>query len=155
MRRHMPILMIVILMTAVSAAAADTARVITKENAIRQDCKFFAPIKAKVRYNDLLTILAASGDWYKVSYKGVKGCIHKGALAQKSFSLAKLAGGTGGGASGDEVALAGKGFNPQVEASYKKGHPELDFKLVDEIEGYQVAPDTLQEFMQNGGLTLP
>lgn len=132
--------------------AAESARVITKENAIRKDCRFFAPVITKVFLNDKLTVVGKSGDWFQVSFKGRQGCIYKGALEQKSFNLSSAFGGKAQSASSDEVALAGKGFNPQVEASYKKSNPDLDFKAVDAIEKNQVSPDELQSFLKEGGL---
>lgn len=138
---------------AVVAQAADTARVIVKENAIREQCRFFSPVKAKIRLNDVLTVTGKSGDWYKVTFKGVNGCVHKSAIEQKSFKLGNLVGSSG--ASKDEVSLAGKGFNPQVEASYKGSHPEADFRTVDTIEGFKVSNESLGEFLKNGGLNEP
>ncbi|GAB7028202.1 hypothetical protein [Geotalea toluenoxydans] len=132
--------------------AADSARVIVKENAIREQCRFFSPVKAKIRLNDLLTITGKSGDWYKATFKGINGCVHKSAIEQKSFKLGSLAGSKGRTASKDEVSLAGKGFNPQVEASYKGSHPEADFRTVDTIEGFKVSSENLGEFLKNGGL---
>ncbi|HOP41767.1 MAG TPA: hypothetical protein PLI53_12060 [Geobacteraceae bacterium] len=129
--------------------------VVTRENAIRQDCRFFSPVKQKVKYNDLLGILSRSGDWRKVSFHGVIGCIHKSALTEGSISLVGGLGGWGGGASADEVSLAGKGFNPQVEASYKKNHAGLNYTAVDSIERYTVSDEAQQEFMKKGGLTAP
>jgi len=53
------------------------------------------------------------------------------------------------------VSLAGKGFNPQVEDSYKSRHPGLNYAGVDAIEHDVVSDDTLQAFMMKGGLTAP
>ena len=148
------VLLVALICPASTVGAADTVRVITRENAIRSDCRFFAPVKAKVRYHDQLTVFGKSGDWYRVGFKGIKGCIHKSAVEEKGFRLGSLAG-TGGKASSDEVSLAGKGFNPQVESSYKGKHPELDFRTVDVIEGYKVPTEELDEFLRSGGLTEP
>jgi len=150
---------VIILLLSLSAAfqvrAADTARIITKENAIREDCRFFAPVKAKVRYNDTVTILSRQGDWFRVGFRGVKGCLHKSAVAEKKFSLGSIVSTPAGSTSSEEVALAGKGFNPQVESSYKSRHPELDFRAVDAIERYGVPPEDLAEFIRKGGLNPP
>jgi len=135
--------------------AAESARVVTRENAIRQECRFFSPVKAKVKYNDQLAILSRAGDWRKVSFRGVTGCIHKSAVTEGSVKLSSGLGGKGRGASSDEVSLAGKGFNPQVEASYKNSHPGLNYAGVDAIEHYGVSDETLQAFMMKGGLTAP
>ncbi len=138
-----------------AVVSAEMAKVITKENAIRKDCKFFSSVKAKVKYEDDLEILSQEGDWFKVKFGKTKGCIHKSAIEKKEFSLAGLLGSSSEDTSSDEVALAGKGFNPQVESSYKKKHPDLNFGLVDEIEGYTVSDKRLKSFIKKGGLTLP
>lgn len=54
--------------------------------------------------------------------------------------------------SSDEVALAGKGFTPEVETGYRSKHPEMDFAQVDKIETFKVDPATLQAFIKEGDL---
>jgi len=54
--------------------------------------------------------------------------------------------------SSDEVALAGKGFTPEVESGYRAKHPEMDFAQVDKIEGFKVEPAALQAFIKEGDL---
>ena len=56
-------------------------------------------------------------------------------------------------ASGSEVALAGKGFNPEVEAEYKKD-PTLNYAAVDAMEAHVVQPAALSSFIAQGGLTV-
>jgi hypothetical protein len=82
---------IIVISTAVSLHA-ETATVITKQTAIRESCRFFSPVKVNVHYNDVLEIISKEGDWYKVKFKGVEGCIHKGSIEKKSISLSKLVG---------------------------------------------------------------
>lgn len=155
MKTRIVILSLIIVFFIASLAFAETAKVITRENAIRNDCRFFSPVKAKVKHNDELEIISQAGDWFRVKFGNVKGCIHKSAIEKKEFSLTGLFGTKTRDTSGDEVALAGKGFNPQVESSYKKKHPELDFTMVDRIEGYTVPEKKLESFMREGGLKLP
>ena len=145
------------LLLVISASAplhAETANVMTKQNAIRESCKFFSPVKAAVRYGDALEVVSQEGDWFHVKFRGVQGCIHKSAIQKQSFSLTKLVGAGEGSASGDEVALAGKGFNPQVEAEYKTNNPELNYGAVDRIEGNTVSDGELEDFIQDGKLNL-
>lgn len=52
----------------------------------------------------------------------------------------------------DEVALAGKGFTPEVENGYRAKHPEVNFAQVDKIETFTVDPATLQTFIKEGDL---
>ncbi|MBI2485447.1 MAG: hypothetical protein HYW01_00505 [Deltaproteobacteria bacterium] len=153
----MKLFIIVLLMiTAASTSVrAETVTVITKQNAIRTSCKFFSPVKATVHYNDVLEVVSKEGDWFQVTFKGVQGCIHKSAIQKKSLSLSKLTGSQGKGTSGEEVALAGKGFNPQVEAAYKNKNPELNFGAVDRVESYKIPDSELMQFIQKGKLSLP
>jgi hypothetical protein len=135
---------------------AETATVITKENAIREYCKFFAPVKAHMKYNDSLEILSPEGDWFKVKFKSVVGCIHKSAVEKKTVSIwGSTQPSKGPGVSESEATLAGKGFNPQVESSYKKKHPEMKYNLVDNIEKSEISDKDLARFVVNGGLKQP
>jgi hypothetical protein len=136
------------------AAAAETVKVTTRDNAVRSDCRFFAPVKLKVVLGDILTVSDYKGDWIQVSAKGVKGCIHKSAVESRSFAAAGK-GAAAGGTSADEVSLAGKGFNPQVEAGYRKSGKNLNYAAVDEISKYSVSEKNLETFVQQGGLKQP
>src|SRR5512133_540516 len=136
------------------SAAAETVKVTTRENAVRSECRFFAPVKLKVSLGDTLTVKGRKGDWFLVSAKGVNGCIHKSAVVSRSFA-ASGRGAAGGGASADEVSLAGKGFNPQVEAGYRKSGKDLNYAAVDEIVKFTVSEKSLESFVLQGGLIQP
>lgn len=142
------------LLAAAAAASAETVTVITRENAVREDCRFLAPVKIKVSYGDQLDVTAREGDWFRVKFRNAKGCIHKNAVTERTAALSE-ASKKGYSTTSDEVALAGKGFNPEVEKSYKGKHPELDFNAVDGIEGYRVTDDSLKAFIKDGGLKQP
>ena len=147
-----PFIILLLFLTSPSLVYAQTLTVITKQNAIRESCRFFSPIKKTVVYNDVLEVTSQQGEWYMVNYKGIQGCIHKSAVEKKSFSLTSLGSSGGQSASGEEVALAGKGFNPQVESEYKRENAGLNFNAVDRVEGYKVTETTLLNFIQKGKL---
>lgn len=153
--RIITIVIVVILLSTGYLYAAGTVRVITRENAIRLESNFISPVKLKVKYNDPLTVRSVRGDWFLVTFKGISGWIHKTAVVERTAGLSGSYGSRGQGASADEVALAGKGFNPQVESAYKNRHPGLQFQTVDTIEHFQAPPENLQEFMRKGGLRTP
>lgn len=148
---------IALIMTFSFSVYAETLRVVTQDNVIREDCNFVSRVKAKVKYNDQLEVISKDADWYRVKIHNIKGCIHKTAVTEKQVSLSGsgLFGSQSHTASKDEVALAGKGFNPEVEASFKNKHPELDFAIVDKIETYKVSEDNLRKFIKSGGLNQP
>lgn len=98
-----------------------------------------------------------TGDWYKVDYQGKIGWINRQAFPApekgSKFSLSGLLGGAPvKETSSDEAALAGKGFTPEVESSYKTKHPEMKFAEVDKVEANKVDPAKLQAFITAGGL---
>lgn len=138
-----------------SPAAAAPARIITRENALREDCRFFSPVRKKVLLNDIVEIVAKEGDWLKVRFKGVAGCIHKSAVDEKNVDITAVSASKSPGATGSEVALAGKGFNPQVEKSYREKHPDLDFRAIDTLEASRPSDDTIRKFISSGGLNQP
>lgn len=149
------ILLSLILTFAATALLAETVTVITKENAIREYARFFAPVKANVRYNDRLEALSMEGDWYKVKYGPSIGYIHRSAVEKRAVAAPASYSRKGSSVSESEAALAGKGFNPQVEASYKRQHPDMKFHLVDSIERYPVADRDVERFIVAGGLRQP
>jgi hypothetical protein len=136
------------------SAAAESVQVTTRENAVRGECRFFAPVKLKVVLGDHLTVKGRKGDWYLVNAKGVNGCIHKSAVEERTFAASGRSA-SGGGAAADEVSLAGKGFNPQVEAGYRKSNTNLNYAAVDEIVRFQVNEKSLESFVLQGGLIQP
>ena len=149
------LIIIIALFSMVSlSAATETVKVTTRENAVRGDCRFFAPVKLKVLLGDVLTVKGRKGDWYLVGAKGVNGCIHKSAVEERTFA-ASGKGASGVGAAADEVSLAGKGFNPQVEAGYRKSGKNLNYAAVDEIVSISVKEKSLESFVLQGGLIQP
>ena len=103
---------------------------------------------------DSLDVSGRIGDWLQVSAKGVSGCIHKSAVEDRNFATSGRGASTGG-TSSEEVALAGKGFNPQVEAGYRKSNKNLNYNAVDEIGRIQVSEKSLESFVLQGGLIQP
>jgi len=56
------------------------------------------------------------------------------------------------GASSGELALAGKGFNADVEAEFKARNRDIDFSWVDRMQAMKVPPERIAAFLQEGGL---
>jgi hypothetical protein len=109
---------------------------------------------AAVKFGDKVEAGAHEDGWYAVTFKGQRGYLHESALGAKA---AKASSGewTGGDEAGnDEVTLAGKGFNDDVEKSYRKQHADLDFAAVDAMVKREVNEQTLVKFMRSGQ-TLP
>jgi hypothetical protein len=139
----------------VASASGESAKIVVKETALREQCKFLSPATIKLQYNDSVDILSRESDWFKVAFGKARGCLHKSALEARTYSLSGVSGTRGGVASQEEVSLAGKGFTPEVEASYKKQHRDFNYQAVDTVEKYRVSDETLRKFVRDGGLRQP
>jgi hypothetical protein len=53
------------------------------------------------------------------------------------------------------VALAGKGFNEQVESSFRKQNKNLDYTWINRMETFKVSPDQMRSFLAQGNVTPP
>jgi hypothetical protein len=147
------ILLVLCLISSVAAAA--TVKVITQEAVIRKDKRFFAPALVRAPFGAALQELEKEGDWFRVNYQGNEGWIHKSAVQEQKFQLSSLAGGQAEEASRDEVALAGKGFNPEVEKAFRDKNPKMRYDLVNLVQSYRVEDQRLQAFIRAGHLREP
>lgn len=112
---------------------------------------FIGATSAKLVRGDQLTFEEAQKDWYKASTKkGESGWINKTSIVEKAVALSTKPGGGTGGATADEVALAGRGFSKDVEEKYKSEHKDMDFSHVDAIEKLDVEGDDLAKFAADG-----
>jgi len=154
MRKKIWILLLALCLMA-SVAFAATVKVITQEAVIRKDKRFFAPAVSRVPFGAELQEMERTGDWIRVEYKGNQGWIHVSAVHEQKFQLSSLVGGQAQEASGDEVALAGKGFTPEVEKAFRDKNPKMRYDLVNQVQSYKVDEQKLQAFLQAGSLKEP
>jgi hypothetical protein len=138
-----------------SVALAATVKVITQEAVIRKDKRFFAPAVTRVPYGSIIQESGREGDWLRVSYQGKEGWIHVGAVQEQKFQLSSLSGGKAQEASKEEVALAGKGFTPEVEKAFREKNPKMRYDLVNQVQAYKVDEQKIQVFLQAGNLKEP
>jgi hypothetical protein len=138
------------------ASRADTLNVQVRTGKLREQPSFLGKIVAEVSYGDQLRILREQGEWVMGrSPSGRQGWIHVSALTDDQIVLAAGTGEVQTGASGDELALAGKGFNAQVEAEYRAQNREIDFAWVDRMEKFTVSPEEMIGFLKTGQVTPP
>jgi ABC-type amino acid transport substrate-binding protein len=152
--RKLIILLMFLFLPGVALAGKDV-KVKVQKSTLFQEPRFFSTAVASVRYGDQLEMLDEAKDWAYVRWGDQKGWIHKSSLTSAKVNLGTiLVGSSSSSASPDEVALAGKGFNPEVERGYQKTHPEMKYALVDEVEGYDVDDKSLREFIRSGSLRI-
>jgi len=78
--------------------------------------------------------------------------VHASALTTKKIALRSGASDVGQAATDDEVALAGKGFNKQVEGEFRLKNQDIDFTWIDKMEAIVISPIEMQRFLSEGNL---
>lgn len=133
----------------IKAGSEVTIRVMSAK--VMKAPKFIGTTEATLSRGDALTVKEVKGDWYRVE-GAAEGWIHKTNVVEGKVELSTTPGGGGSGASRDEVELAGRGFTPQIEESYRNDNPNLDFSHVDAIETTSIDPGELEAFVAEGEL---
>ena len=139
--------------TATLAAGPVAMSVQVKNGQMRATPSFLGSVVAPLSYGDRVQVVEQQGDWSKVTGPGGQtGWVHGSALTKKQIVM--KAGGQNAptAASGDELALAGKGFNSDIEADFKAKNRNIDFTWVDKMEKIKVAPESMQQFLKEGGV---
>jgi uncharacterized protein YgiM (DUF1202 family) len=136
--------------------AAPTARmnVQVQSGQIRVTPTFLGKVLVTVSYGVSVEILQTKGDWMQVkAAQGQVGWMHKSALTTKRVSMSSGSSTAKSSASSDELALAGKGFNSDVEREYKAKNKNLNFAAVDRMEQVKIPATEMQAFLQAGAVS--
>jgi len=146
-------LIAVLVVAAVSAfaAGAATMSVQVKNGQIRGTPSFLGKVVAPLNYGDKVQVMETKNEWMNVTGPGGQsGWVHSSALTKKKIVMNAGSQDVQTGASGDELALASKGFNSDVEADFKSKNKDVDFTWVNRMEKYKVSPEEMQEFLKEG-----
>lgn len=155
-----------ILALAAAGYAAGTMLFVQVEKAVVRDQPnyFSGKVVATLAYGESAEQLDENGPWFKVRLAdGKEGWISKSAVTETKVALKSVpssaadAGGTNAKADAEEVALAGRGFSPQVEQQYRAGKRELDnaYSWIDYMEKdktFNVTEKDMADFLAAGGV---
>jgi SH3-like domain-containing protein len=149
-----------VLIAALVFAAASTVwsastkmNVQVKRGEIRDAPSFLGNPVGHVSYGEQVEVLEQQGAWTRVTApNGTTGWIHQSALTRKRVPLASGTKDEKVPVSGDELALASKGFDAALEAEFKKRNAHIDFTWVDRMEQIRIPPRKLAVFLKDGGL---
>ena len=133
----------------------ETRQVQIRNGQIRATPSFLGKIVARVEYGDRLTIGEEQAGWRRVALTSLagEGWIHDSALTTKKIILAADDADLRQAAESDEIALAGKGFNQEVEQEFRSRNKQLDFSWLDRMESrWPPQAEKIREFLQQGGL---
>ena len=155
--KPIPVLIAAALLLCLSPAVAfaqTTMSVEVRETQLRATPSFLGRVDALLQYGDQVSVLEEAQGWARVRHQGATGWVHGSALTTKRIVMQAGDASAQRGATGSEVALAGRGFNQEVEDRYR-AEQGLDFSGVDRMEGYGVDPERLAAFLSEGQLQLP
>jgi len=155
--RHVLVLGVALVLLLPALGWGEVLKVAQPNQSLYPDPDFASAPIAPVPVGAEVNVERQAGDWYKVDYQGKSGWINRQAFPAPAGAtqpgLSGLLFGTPvKQTSSDEVALAGKGFTPEVESGYRSKHPEMNFAQVDKVESFKVDPATLQAFIKEGDL---
>ena len=151
MKRLSVVLLAVLLSAGAALAAAETVTVTVRKTSIRRDRQFYAPTVAEAALGDSFTVLAREKGWVRVGTGAGEGWLHESAVTAKKIAVSSQPAG-GGKVDTQDVALAGKGFNPQVESEYRKTNPRADYAAVDRMEQLSASERAVASFLSDGNL---
>jgi SH3-like domain-containing protein len=142
----------VLLVISVGVAFAAPMSVQVRNCRVRATPSQLGAVVATVDYGAKVEAGTPERSWYPVTTAdGKAGWLHESALSKKPIVMRAGTGDAATGASSDEVALAGKGFNEQVEARMK-ADGKLDYTWVDRMAAFQADANEISQFRTQGHL---
>jgi len=133
------------------ASRGGTMFVAAKTVDLKSSTGFFAAVTDSLEYGDQVSVLQVKGSWAEVSPasdSSVSGWTSTAGLSAKRIVAS---GATGTAIS--EVALAGKGFNEEVENGYRS-EASMIYAEVDKMESLEINNRELYDFLVEGHLSL-
>ena len=141
--------------TLVNVALAERMNVQVQDGQVRATPSFLGAVVVKLPYGASVEAQPAQNGWMQVQTSaGQQGWMSAASLTTKKIVMTAGAGGASG-ASSDELALAGKGFNSDVEKEFKKQNPNINFAAVDRMAKIKIAPQEMQQFLAAGSIKPP
>jgi SH3-like domain-containing protein len=137
---------------ACSAALAEQMSVQVRQGPMRSAPSYTGQVVTSLAYGDRVEVLEKRPGWIRVSSGGKSGWLHVSALSPKRIVLQSGTTTAQSGATSEEIALAGKGFNSQVESRYKAQNSQANYAAVDRMEKQSVSPREKAAFLSEGGL---
>lgn len=139
----------------IAAFGASRMSIQIKSGHLRNTPSFLGRIVSTLSYGDRVDFFEEKNSWSHVGVPGtqIRGWIHATALTSKKIILSAGAEDVEKAATSDELALAGKGFNRQVEEEFKQKNRHIDYHWIDKMEHFVASQDQIRRFVENGALS--
>jgi SH3-like domain-containing protein len=155
--KTIPILILALSLTIPALSASSGSRVLSvqvQNGQLRATPSFLGKVIKEMAYRTQVELVKEQGDWIQVKASpSIIGWVHRSAVTAKRIAMSSGSGDAATTASGDELALAGKGFNSDVEAQYKSRNTTADFAPVDTMKKIVIMPEESQKFLKDGALS--
>lgn len=151
--KKLPLAAALVVLAAGLAWASQLMSVQVRTGQLRDKPGFLSKVVGELEYGDRVDLKVEKGDWRQVKSlgDGRSGWMHFSALTEREIVLHPTDKDVQAAAGSDELALAGKGFNKQVEDRYKR-QARLDYARVDEMEKIVVPQKSIRQFILAGRL---
>jgi len=137
--------MILVAGAMIFSQSGDNRRYVAVQTAALKDSTgFFARSLGELTLGTEVALLGEDGKWARVRAGTLTGWVTSVSLSSRRIVAA------GSSATATEVALAGKGFSPDMELEYRKNG--LDYSVVDSMERMSISSDELLKFISDGRL---
>lgn len=145
------ILAMLLVLTALPILAQQLMNVQVQDAQLRSNPSFLGSVTANLDYGTQVMVLGEQGDFMRVVVQSTSasGWLHSSALTERAITLSGSGSTAAASATSDEIALAGKGFNKQVEESYRS-QTGLDYSQVDYMETLVVSRPEMSAFLAQG-----
>ncbi|RPJ39712.1 MAG: SH3 domain-containing protein [Planctomycetaceae bacterium] len=144
--------LVVLLVISAGAALAGPMSVQVRNCRVRATPSQLGSTVAMVDYGAVVQAGTPQKGWYPVTTAdGKTGWVHESALSRKPIAMRAGTSDAATGVSSDEVALAGKGFNEQVEKKLRS-EGKLDYTWVDRMATFNAGADQIMKFRMQGRL---
>ncbi|GAB6059804.1 SH3 domain-containing protein [Desulfonatronum parangueonense] len=123
---------------------------------LRSSPSFLGSIVTEVNYAQQVLVLEERAGWMRVNIPGVAtaGWIHGSALSPRRIVLQAGDEEVRRAATTGEIALAGKGFNQEVEREFRAQNQDVDFSVIDRMQSTEVPISRIAQFAREGQLNL-
>jgi hypothetical protein len=145
MRRFLVLFIISVFSVPLAFSQSGGVRYVAVENlAVKDSAGFFGRDVGTLPLGSEVAVTREDGKWTQIRAGNVSGWVSSSGLSARRVIAA------GSAVTPSEVALAGKGFSPEVEREYRSSG--LDYSMVDFMEQQGIPNPELQQFVSEGRL---
>jgi len=155
MKKILLFLCLAILITGFASAqvrTGGTLYVAVRNLELKSGTGWFASTRSRLNYGERVTVIQVSGKFVEV--RSASNSSQTGWTASSNLSARQVVTGTTSTATAREVALAGKGFNQEVEQSYRTQQRNLNYADVDRVETTTIDQTAFRRFLEEGRLSM-